>query len=213
MCETDLLTSIIDENGLMSNKMAIIKLYNYLKKHIHPNLTPLNITLTSSGGSSVVLIPMFSRKAYQYYNHLETYQDIISLSQINKGCSNLVQLGVDRQLLPSKFQTIIWERLTPILSIGSGGVPQSISDRFPLGFPNIDKLIADITKSLQWFHSHGYKHGDCRLDNIGWRSGSHNLPDEYVLFDFNLSRESTSQAEFKKDYEMFAQSIVNNCVG
>ena len=54
--EITLLEELIDDAGLMSNQAPIIELYNHLKNTVFPDLRPDMIRLTSSSGSSVVLL-------------------------------------------------------------------------------------------------------------------------------------------------------------
>ena len=211
-----LLQEIIDDAGVSVSTDAIIQLYCYLKEKVLTDLTPDQITLTSSSGSSVVLIVTDSRHpvVYQYYRSPETFENIKTLCGIcQSNCQQSTSLCIyqnnqrqstqisidynfnDYRVLPVDYwpqlQTIVWERIQTL--------PERILIEKNFLYKNFNQLIWDLFKAISGFHSIGYTHGDSRIDNIGIKNG------KFVLFDYNLSH--LSPEEFlTQDFQMFAKS-------
>ena len=211
-----LLQEIIDDAGVSVSTDAIIQLYCYLKEKVLTDLTPDQITLTSSSGSSVVLIVTDSRHpvVYQYYRSQETFENIKTLCGISQSnCQQSTSLCIyqnnqrqstqisidynfnDYRVLPVDYwpelQTIVWERIQTL--------PERILIDKDFIYKNFNQLIWDLFKAINGFHSIGYIHGDSRIDNIGIKNG------KFVLFDYNLSHVSP-QEFLTQDFQMFAKS-------
>jgi len=204
--EHSVLVELISDYGLTSEKEAIIKLYEYLKLHYFEYLTPEHIQLTSSSGSSVVLL--FKDRShpvvYQYYRSQKTYEEIIKMQHSLKNNSNQsLSINARHQLkydindytvtMVNSFptlQTIVWERIVPLHDVPSQTVKQ-----------HINRLFWDLGKALNGLHTVGYSHGDSRYDNIGLKNG------KFVLFDYNLS---TLEGDYDHDYELLADSLKFN---
>lgn len=219
---------IIDDAGLTADQDAIIALYQHVKKNIKTDLTTDQIKLTSSSGSSVVLIPQGGSQVYQYYKSKETFNDIIKLTTQMKGVRSSFNLTFrtystntetkdnvstshrrTRQEVIHKISYDLSDYIVTALDfwpdfqtiVWERIIPIS---ELSLDFikSKLDQLIWDIGKALNGFHSLGYHHGDCRYDNIGLKNG------KFVLFDYNLSQTFVmSSKEPSADYKVFSESI------
>jgi len=212
--EITLLEELIDDAGLMSNQAPIIELYNHLKNTVFSDLRPDMIRLTSSSGSSVVLLlnDVSHPFVYQYYRCRETYQNIILMQDRikNNVSRSLTQTFVDGTntvvrrkiqydvtdhltMMTDHFptlQTIVWERIKPLHDLPTNTIK-----------PQINQLIWDLVKALYGLHACGYSHGDSRYDNIGLKNG------KFVLFDYNLSKWYGND---EHDFELLSRSLEFN---
>lgn len=94
------------------------------------------------------------------------------------------------------LSVIVEERVAPITFNGE------LADEFKN--PDVlKKMSTDITDALFFLGSHNTEHGDCTLDNIGYRKAS----DSFVLFDYNAAKKITDINLLSDDFHKFKKSV------
>lgn len=200
------------------NKIQLSAVLEWIRRE-EKNEAPLDIK--NSNGLSAVIIPDDYPVVYHYFQDNIVFKRIctmfIALLQnqivtlpisIKTGFGKRAQVKLDRTLVYNIFdyvsrfeycldglKTIVWGSLTPLNALKN-------LKRFVK--QNILKIAYDCSKGIYALHSKGYKHSDCRIDNIGVNL----IGDEkenFVLFDFDGS--SPLEGVYKKDYNDLAVSI------
>ena len=215
--DSKVIDQLIDDAGLSAQTSAIHKLYNHL---INQKIitSPSQIKLTSSSGSSVVVLlnNKDHDRVYQCYFNRATYNQICQMMDIAK---KNAQQSIDYSMVTIRprtevkfnieynfndyrvcaleywplLQTIVWEKIIPITQISTDYIKK-----------HIDQLIWDFMKAINGFHQIGYVHADCGFDNIGLKNG------RFVLFDYNLSHLAEDKDQYKHDYYLFKKSCLYN---
>ena len=165
-----------------------------------------NLKILESSGTNIVLVSDNTEFVIQIYNNRETFKKIYStvLDIITNpiicikvtDAYNLYFDTTDYLVQPICFNvkrhSCFWEKIKPLNSFSLEKIKQVI--RY-----NKYKIIWDIGKVLFAFHTNGYIHGDCTIDNIGIKNGN------FVVFDFDGS--SMSKNDEYIDYSKFFKSL------
>ena len=68
---------------------------------------------------------------------------------------------------------------------------------------NYQKIIRDITTSLEFLHGLNISHGDPTIDNIGYNQTTNT----YVLFDYDKSKLNCDIYDMNRDYYILQKSV------
>ena len=183
---------------------SIKKLLNYLKQNefISPNFIYSNkyITITSSSGNSVCIIFKNFPVVYQIYpnRHLYERMKFICKSLISTYENSNGHYVTHHKDFIEPLQCITYQKIEPINQFGFNY--EKMKEHVIL---HLDKIKADVQKSLEVLHKHCISHGDPTIDNIGFNSNTEN----YVLFDYDKSKSNCSVFDMEKDQSLFEKSL------
>lgn len=183
---------------------SIKKLFNYLKQNgvISPDFiySSKYITTTSSSGNSVCVIFKDLPIVYQIYPNKYLYERMKSICESlypTYQNSNGHYLTHHKDFI-EPLQCITYEKIEPINQFGFNY--EKMKEHVKL---HIDKIKADVRKSLEILHEHSISHGDPTIDNIGFNPNTGN----YVLFDYDKSKSNCSVFDMEKDQSLFEKSL------
>lgn len=137
--------------------------------------------LSTSGKTKMYSFPQFVLKLFPIDQKIEN--EVNALKKIQS--TNIIKM------IGSGPNFIIYERITPLKTIIN---------------PNKDKLIdqlCQIASALYIIHSNGYIHGDVAIGSIGINNSGN-----YLLYDFETTKEDKSDEARFKDVEMFLEDFI-----
>lgn len=91
---------------------------------------------------------------------------------------------------------VVWEKIVPLNKIPAKDMPKFIRKNFT-------KLVWDIIHGLYAMHLSGRTHGDCSIDNIGYRQETKT----FILYDFDMSEQITDKFNRVSDVNKFFNSL------
>ena len=146
---------------------------------------------TSSGMSIVYILTKHVVKVYDaknspaYMNTCALYNYMSKSNAVKDEFQYLPTIVVPNDTtnkVPEQYQNriLIFEKLEPI---NEGNI-------FKLTcWEEVEKMLRDIAKVLDFLHDNNFHHGDCSVYNIGFRYNS-NGRKQYLLFDFDDSKQT-----------------------
>ncbi len=156
-----------------------------------------SIKITSSNGSSVVIILKNYNFIYQIYPNNITFNKVKN-TVINITYSKFI---VNYVKILDDFNTICFEKIKPINNFEFKPTEMAfIVSKY------YSKIKIDIFKALEFLHKEcNYSHGDVTIDNIGFDIKNNN----FVLFDFDkaIKIKDKEDCNIQRDYHLFEKSI------
>lgn len=156
-----------------------------------------SIKITSSNGSSVVIILKKYNFIYQIYPNNITFNKVKN-TVINITYSKFI---VNYVKILDDFNTICFEKIKPINNFEFKPTEMAfIVSKY------YSKIKIDIFKALEFLHKEcNYSHGDVTIDNIGFDIKNNN----FVLFDFDkaIKIKDKEDCNIQRDYHLFEKSI------
>lgn len=189
----------------------LIKLIIYFEQNVHNKKEISDLVITSSSGSSFVVIGY--NLVWQYYKDINVKNIICNFYSNIKNNTNftynneqknifdyIVELyfsSCEDEIEPENIlnNIIIWKKIKTFNELNKNN-PDFIEN-------NKQKLKDDIIIALTGLHSKGYAHGDSVLDNIGYNGIN------FVLFDFDSIKQTNNRNLFRNDIAMFNTSCKN----
>jgi hypothetical protein len=194
----------------MSSSNITADLYEYIEEYIETELIPLaihvssrlsgmrtkaNTAVTSSSGASVTIIPADIDSVYQAYLSHDIFKKISKFYEVLNTTSDPRRKYI---VTGKPVDTGIFEfaKVYPLNEFGPY-LNASIIQQ------NYRQIKHDITEAIDFVHSLQIRHGDTRVDNIGY---SKELGC-FVLFDFDKISLHLTSAGIEDDKEIFKESL------
>jgi len=186
--------------GIFSNpsqeKVSLIRIIfnSLLAKHNQDSYT-LELYKNDTGAEVFVFENCVVR--FYDYQYLKLKEEIFSKLSGSNYLEKILETKFCDDL---EFGYIVSEKLVPLVN----AVDYNLELNKEIVRPdNIDKLTSDITQGLKYLHSNNIRHGDSRLDNIGFRPSDNS----FVLFDLEGASYITQYKSASQDFDMFKGSL------
>ena len=188
-------------------------LKEYMDDYIETALTPLaikvlrnlpgvrstkNTIVLTSGGASVTVILNETDEVFQAYQSSLIFRKMI-------GFYELIARNPDprtKYVLPGRpvdEGVILYKKIYPLNEFCAD---MSASRRTYIK-QNYKAIEHDIQQAINYLHSIGVRHGDTRIDNVGYD----NENKVFVLFDYDKINLKLTQDGMEDDNEIFAESL------
>ena len=163
----EIISCVFNANWTQLDKIKD-KIYIIIKD-VFTNVKPSNLVkfVSSSGLVFVIIFEDYVLKiaCKDSYNNMMMASSIANTDYLTKYIRH-----------SSNFLYVVEERVDPIVFDGQ------IKEKYKK--INYNKIKFDVLRGLETFHVNNLIHGDCTLDNIGFRKSTNT----FVLFDFNGTR-------------------------
>ena len=182
-------------------------LYEHIEEYIETALIPLtihvlsrlsglrtkeNTMVTSSSGASVTIIPAeLNNTIYQAYISHDIFKKISKFYEVLNTHPDPRRKYIVKGH-PVEQGVFAFAKLYPLNEFG----PDLIQQHYR-------QIKHDITEAIDYLHSLQIRHGDTRVDNIGY---SRELG-SFVLFDFDKISLTLTRAGIEDDKEIFKESL------
>jgi hypothetical protein len=155
------------------------------------------VVLTSSGGS-VTVIPRDKDFILQGYHRLSTFHKLIDFyERVNANPDPRTKYIVrGRPVADGIFEFL---KLHPLNEYSPD---IKLANRENI-IKNIKQIKIDIRKAIDYLHSIGVRHGDTRMDNVGYDLQN----DVFVLFDYDKINLSLTRDGAEDDDAIFEKSV------
>ena len=190
----------VPAKGIFSNpspeKLNLVRtVFNSLLAKYNNNA--YSIELYKNDTSAEVFV--FENCVIRFYDceYLKSKKEIFSKLSGSKYLEEILEAKYCDDL---EFGYIVSEKLVPLVNT----VGYDLKLNREIVKPEIiAKLISDVTQGLEYLHRNNIRHGDSRLDNIGFRPSDNS----FVLFDLEGASYITQYKPASEDFDMFRGSL------
>ena len=188
----------------LKNEILLAAVVCYKEVANRFNVAPSMIRCTGSSGGTVTFIPDGTDVVVQFYVSDMVYQKLHGLFHEKLDPANQPKSMAGISEFWPKFRSVVVGKVKPVADGGEADIDKKSSMR-KFVQQNANELYNSIARAIMDLHKYGLSQGDVRLDNVGQRLGGQG---EFVLFDFNQLRQSTSKT-LGTDLNTLKSSFIN----